>query len=94
MQTVRKGKFEQLQFKGDPMRRPVMSREVGFLVRGLVKLSEWLNTQLKLDQPVQEGETAETLTQVLHCAFTWPGGDLFQAKCGCKLVGARCNTGR
>ena len=46
------------------MHRPVMSREVGFLVKALVKLSEWLNTQLKLDQPVQAGETAETVIQV------------------------------
>ncbi len=46
------------------MHRPVMSREIGFLVQGLVKLSEWLNHQSGLDQPAQEGEMAETQIQV------------------------------
>lgn len=64
LQTVKKGKIEQLQFKGDPMHRPVMSREVGFLVRCLVTLSEGLNRQLGLDQPAQEGDMAETQIQV------------------------------
>ena len=64
LQTVKKGNIGQLQFKGDPMHRPVMSREVGFLVRCLVALSEGLNRQLGLDQPAQEGEMAETQIQV------------------------------
>ncbi|DBB02511.1 TPA: hypothetical protein ACH3X3_011503 [Trebouxia sp. C0006] len=63
MPTVKKATIEQLHFKGDPMHRPVMSREVGFLVQGLVKLSEWLNHQIGLDQPAQEGEMAETQIQ-------------------------------
>jgi hypothetical protein len=68
LQTVKKATIEQLHFKGDPMHRPVMSREVGFLVQGLVKLSEWLNHQIGLDQPAQEGEMAETQIQVcLDC---------------------------
>lgn len=64
LQTVKKANIKQLHFKGDPMHRPVMSREVGFLVHGLVKLSEWLNHQTGLDQPAQEGEMAETQIQV------------------------------
>ena len=64
LQTVKKASIEQLHFKGDPMHRPVMSREVGFLVQWLVKLSEWLNHQIGLDQPPQEAEMAETQIQV------------------------------
>lgn len=64
LQTVKKASIEQLHFKGDPMHRPVMSREVGFLVQGFVKLSKWLNHQIGLDQPAQEGEMAETQIQV------------------------------
>ena len=64
VQTVKKGRIEQLQLKGDPMHRPVMSREVGFLVRWLVLLSEWLNSQLRLDQPPRQGEMGENAFQV------------------------------
>lgn len=64
LQTVKKANIEQLHFKGDPMHRPVMSREIGVLVQGLVKLSEWLNHQIGLDQPAQECEMAETQIQV------------------------------
>ena len=64
VQTVKKGKIEQLHFKGDPMHRPVMSREVGFLVRWLVSLSEWCNHRLGLDQSAQDGELADTQIQV------------------------------
>ena len=63
---MKKGRIEQLQFKGDPMHRPVMSREVGFLVRWFVWLSEWLNSQLGLDRPAQQGETGENSFQVKH----------------------------
>jgi len=85
-QTVKKGQIEQLQFKGDPMHRPVMSREVGFLVRWLVKLSEWLNHKLGLDKPPQEGEVAETQIQVclpssglLHCCPKLPMSTRYQS---------------
>lgn len=64
LQTVRKGSWQQLHFKGDPMHRPVTSREIGFLVRWLVWLSVWLNSRMGLDQPVQEHEMSESLFQV------------------------------
>lgn len=63
-QTVKKGRWQQLQFKGDPMHRPVTSREFGFLVRWLVWLSVRLNRRLGLDQPVREDEMSESLWQV------------------------------
>lgn len=51
LQRIRVSKWTDLKVKGDPLRVPVCSYEVRWLVIPLVKLSQFLNGGLGLNQP-------------------------------------------
>ncbi len=58
------GRWQEVRYKGDWIRRPVASNEVGLLVRVLVKVSDRVNRTLGLDQQAgQEEEEPETVVQ-------------------------------
>lgn len=64
LQTVKKGSWGQLHFKGDPIDRPPTSREWPWLMHHMVALSKWANARLGLDKPPDDGEIAETHIKV------------------------------
>ncbi|KAK9814998.1 hypothetical protein WJX73_004353 [Symbiochloris irregularis] len=47
--ALRKGTWQDLRYKGDWMRRPISSNEIGWLVRLLLRVSDLLNHKLYLD---------------------------------------------
>ena len=47
--ALKRGRWEDLHYKGDWMRRPISSNEIGWLVRLLLRLSSLLNHLLYLD---------------------------------------------
>ena len=51
LQGLRRSSFAELKYKGDWMRRPLSSSEIGWLVRILLHISDAANTYLQLDQP-------------------------------------------
>ncbi|KAK9815560.1 hypothetical protein WJX72_005838 [[Myrmecia] bisecta] len=54
VQGLRRGVWRDVQYKGDWMRRPIASNEIGWLVRLLVLLSDWINRAIGLDLPARE----------------------------------------
>ena len=55
--ALKRGGWQDLHYKGDWMRRPIGSNEIGWLVRLLLHLSDLLNRALYLqgtDPPVPE----------------------------------------
>lgn len=54
VQGLKRGSWSDMQYKGDWMRRPLASSEVGWLVRLLVYLSDSINASLRLNQPLPE----------------------------------------
>lgn len=59
LQSLRRGTWQQLQYKGDWIRRPLSSSEIGWLVRLLLLMSHLLNHSLHLDQPPPEDGALE-----------------------------------
>lgn len=53
-QGLKRGCQSDLRYKGEWMRRPLASSEIGWLVRLLVALSEAANRYLELEQPLPE----------------------------------------
>ena len=54
LQGLRRSSFAELKYKGDWMRRPLSSSEIGWLVRILLHVSDAANTYLQLDQPPRQ----------------------------------------
>lgn len=66
MQALKRGRWQDLRYRGHPMRRPIASNEVAWLARLLVRASDALNAALGIDQ-AHPGETAEQgIMQVDH----------------------------
>ncbi len=59
MQALKLGRWQDLQYKGDPMRRPIASNEVAWLARLLVQASDYLNTALGIDRPPTPEEASQ-----------------------------------
>ncbi|KAJ0970616.1 hypothetical protein J5N97_018575 [Dioscorea zingiberensis] len=55
---VGKRVWADVKYKGDWMRRPISENEVAWLARLLIKLSDWLNEALGLDQAEQSDSVA------------------------------------
>ena len=66
--ALKRGKWEDLHYKGDWMRRPIGSNEIGWLVRLLLKLSDLLNHLLYLDgrQPPSPASPSTALVSDVH----------------------------
>lgn len=57
IKAVRQGKWNDVRYRGDPLRRPIASYEVPVVARLAVRASEAINRKLQLDTPVVEGES-------------------------------------
>lgn len=56
MQGLKRGSWQEVQYKGEWMRRPLSSSEIGWLVRILLLVSDLANRSLGLDQPPPASE--------------------------------------
>lgn len=86
--TPRKRTWADIKYKGDWMRRPISDNEVAWLVRLLVRLSDWLNKVLGLDRIDNTDSASPTYVDVPCDDMGYIGGPkdaLFMAVC---LVGS------
>ncbi|KAK9831540.1 hypothetical protein WJX81_007383 [Elliptochloris bilobata] len=58
VQGLRRGTWRDVAYKGDRMRRPIASNEIGWLVRLLLAVSDCANARLGLGTSLAEGEAA------------------------------------
>ncbi|OIW10358.1 hypothetical protein TanjilG_28109 [Lupinus angustifolius] len=70
--------FTDVKYKGDWIRRPISNDEIAWLAKVLIRLSDWLNESLKLNQPASTEVSSkcsyvEVPTDVTHiCGPTEP----------------------
>ncbi len=64
LQGLKLGSWQDVRYKGDWMRRPLSSSEIGWLVRLLLLISDIFNACFHLDQPLPAEATPTVSLEV------------------------------
>lgn len=68
VQGLKRAGWQDLQYKGDWMRRPLSSSEVPWLVRILLYLSDAFNAHFQLDHPLpQDSQASVSNPEICFC---------------------------